>query len=564
MGPESANLLVVDDNENNRYTLVRRLNSEGYVNISEASNGKEALDHIMNNPVDLVFLDLIMPVMNGFQVLEYISNDEKFHTLPVIIISADDTLDNVVKGIELGAVDYLSKPFNTALLRARVRASLEKRYLREVEKTYLKLFDQDTGLPNRKSFLENIQHLINAGESINAGMMSVAIPTFHEVASSWGEEQVSHLLNYVSITLQRIVGEDALVSRISEDCFGIYVYGNYTDVEIITLAQKIHDTLFLPVSLMEKELVPRAVIGITTNAKAYSESRVMLSDCDLALSRSRKQNEKDIMLFDPEMQEKAEHFIALQSELRSAIDKKEFQLFYQPLVFLKTGKIVGAEGLIRWMNKERGMVSPFEFIPVAEESGLILPIGAWVIEEGCRQAALWKEKYGRDFDFDVNLNVSPRQFIEQDVAGEFRKAFEKYGKSSIKAEVTESTMMKDEKKSVEILNDLKDLGVLSAMDDFGTGYSSLGSLQTFPFDTLKMDKVFVDRIQSDQQSREIIKAVIIMAHAIGLNVVAEGVETREDLELLRKWDCDYIQGYYVSKPLPVEEFEAFLEKDATW
>lgn len=363
MSPESANLLVVDDNENNRYTLVRRLKSEGYVNISEATNGKEALDHIMNNPVDLVFLDLMMPVMNGFQVLEYISNDEKYHTLPVIIISADDTLDNVVKGIELGAVDYLSKPFNTALLRARVRASLEKRHLREVEKNYLELFDQDTGLPNRKSFLENIQHLINAGESINAGMMSIAIPTFHEVASSWGEEQVSYLLNYVSITLQRIVGEDALVSRISEDCFGIYIYGNYTDVEIITLAQKIHDTLFLPVSLMEKELVPRAVIGITTNAKAYSESRVMLSDCDLALSRSRKQNEKDIMLFDPEMQEKAEHFIAVQSELRSAIDKKEFQLFYQPLVSLKTGKIVGAEGLIRWINEERGMISPFEFIP---------------------------------------------------------------------------------------------------------------------------------------------------------------------------------------------------------
>jgi len=560
----SANLLVVDDNENNRFTLTRRLKREGYVNISEAVNGKEALNHIMEKPVDLVLLDLMMPIMDGFEVLEFLRKDEKFNTLPVIMISADESMENVVRGIELGAVDYLAKPFNPSLLRARVNTSLEKKHLQEVEKSYLELFDQDTGLPNRRNFLENIQHLINIGEGKNAGMMSIAIPTFHEVASSWGANQVSDLLNHVTMLLRQVAGDDALLSRISEDCFGLYIYGNYSDVEIIGMAQEIRNQLLIPVTLLEEDLAPRALIGVTFSSKSYDDSQVMLSDCDLALSRSRQNRELDIMLFDPEMQEKAKNFISLQSDLRRAIDKEEFQLFYQPLISLKTGKIIGAEGLIRWISEERGMVSPFEFIPVAEESGLILPIGSWVIDEGCRQAAIWREKYGAQIDFTLNLNVSPRQFIEQDVVMEFQAAFEKYGHTLIKAEVTESTMMSDEKKSVEILRELGELGVKRAMDDFGTGYSSLGSLQTFPFDTLKMDKVFVDRIQSDTQSREIVKAVIIMAHSIGLNVVAEGVETKEDLDLLREWGCDYIQGYYACKPLPAPEFEAFFEKNPSW
>lgn len=561
-----AHILIVDDNEDNRYTLRRRLSKEGYGNISEVEDGQMALDHLVGNPVDLMLLDLMMPVVDGFGVLEVLREDPVHRLLPVIMISADEGIENVVRGIELGAVDYLSKPFNPSLLRARVKAALENKHLREVEKAYQELFDEDTGLSSRKHFLSQVQSILGFVDKDRGSyaIFSVSIPTIKELDSSRGTLAAVALVKSAARALKDAACDSCVLARTGESGFAFFTYGHDSEMELLSLSRTLHEKLTAPVDIEGHIVSSKVNVGVALSMSEYDVASDMLSDADLAVSKSVQNGEADIKIFDPKMQAKADRDIQIQAEMRVAIDEGQFKLYYQPLLDLKTGKITGAEALIRWIHPEKGMISPLDFITVAEESGLILPIGSWVIHEGCRQLAEWVRGYGEDFDFVLNVNVSPRQFMQQDVVAEFREAFDLYGKVKIKAELTESTMMHDEARSLRILKELMNIDVQRAMDDFGTGYSSLGSLNTFPFNTVKMDKTFVDRIQDDNASREIVKAVIIMAHAMGMNVVAEGVETAEDMALLREWNCDIVQGYFVSRPLPAGEFKALFDEGRSW
>lgn len=557
---KDARLLIVDDNENNRYTLKRRLVREGYKNIAEVNDGRQAVDYVENHEVDLMFLDLMMPEMDGFQVLEHLKETSRLIKMPVIMISADEAIENVVRGIELGATDYLAKPFNPALLRARLNATLEKKYLQDIEASYLERFDQETNLPNRRHFLSlaGKQMAGLAGEEDGCCILCVSVRTLYHAGSGFSDQDIQALNAMLADKISEKVGPDFLVGKTGQDSFSLFIHADASDFEVQQLAQEISETLYQHIRVGSEEVVPGANIGIA-NSTSGGDVGLILNSAEVAMAKARDVGDRSIVYFDQEMQRSSENRRAIQVGLNNAIQNNELSLFYQPLVCAKTKKIVGAEALIRWFRADGKMVPPLDFIPVAEETGQMMDVGAWVIHEGVRQAAEWRNRFGAERPFTLNVNVSPKQFFDQDIVGEFQAAFERHGKVAMKAEVTETAMMNDVEAAEGVLAKLRSGGVLAAMDDFGTGYSSLGSLRAFSFDTLKVDKSFVDHIETDQTSRAIIRSVFLMAHAMGINVVAEGVENEQQYEMLKEWGCDLIQGYYFSKPLPADEFAELYE-----
>jgi EAL domain-containing protein (putative c-di-GMP-specific phosphodiesterase class I) len=282
--------------------------------------------------------------------------------------------------------------------------------------------------------------------------------------------------------------------------------------------------------------------------------------------RAKAKGEGTIEIFDPSMNAQALARFQLEGELRRALERNEFLLHYQPLIGLRTGLIEGWEALVRWKHPERGMVPPLDFISLAEETGLIVPLGKWVLEEACRQASQWHQQYPAAPPRLMNVNISGRQFQQKELITTVTSALDlsRLAADHLKLEITESVMMRDPQASLESMKVLKSLNIHLVIDDFGTGYSSLSYLKRFPVDTLKIDKSFVDGIGKDPESTAIVQAVISLAKSLGMRVTAEGIEAREQMEHLKALGCDQGQGYYFSKPLPAEAAGELLAKNPSW
>jgi EAL domain-containing protein (putative c-di-GMP-specific phosphodiesterase class I)/PleD family two-component response regulator len=558
---EGITILVVDDHEDNRFMLTRRLKKLGYNNSIEAENGVKALEALKNNDIDLMLLDLMMPEMDGFEVLEILNKEGSIHKIPVIMISADHNMDNVIKGIGLGAIDYLPKPFQPQILSARINATLEQKRLREFEKSYLELHDGETGFANRKKTIIEVQKSIENNADKTIALVLLRANTLREIGASAGSKQQKLFLEFMVSKLKPLVDEGYLVARTSEFNFAFTIASDETQWDIVERMSEILNDIKLPVVIDGQEYNPNPVLGISFYAEETVDAAQMISEAGIALDRAEPNSEDELEVFDPEMQEQIINNNKLQIKLLHAIEDKEFELYYQPFIDMKAGDIIGAEALIRWNDKDGKIVTPFHFIPLAEETGLILPMGKWIIEDGFRQASLWN-KIGKKFI--MSINVSPRQFLEQDLLAICKKQIEKYGEMPMKLEITESSIMKNPEKSNTILTSLRQLGLSPSMDDFGTGYSSLSTLHEFPFNTIKIDQSFIRRITKEEGARAIVQAIIVMAHALALDVVAEGIETKEELMILREMNCDIGQGYYFSKPIKVDEFDALLEQKPKW
>jgi diguanylate cyclase (GGDEF)-like protein len=376
---------------------------------------------------------------------------------------------------------------------------------------------------------------------------------------------ISRRLQHCLRATDRGIGVDSghTIARLGGDEFTILLDDIKQVGDAIRVADRVQKTLALPFNLDGHEVFTSASVGIAIGAREYETAEAVLRDADTALYRAKALGKARYEVFDVEMRDRAVARLRLDTDLRRAIERRDFQLYYQPIVSLQHGRIAGFEALLRWPHWDRGLVYPADFIPAAEETGLILPMGWWALREACRQLAIWHERFPADAPLTMAVNLSGKQFVQSDLLGHIQSILMDTGvpASSLKLEITESTIIENTEAVIALLLQLKALGIQIAIDDFGTGYSSLSYLHRLPIDSLKIDKSFVSCLTED--SGEIVRAIVGLAHNLKLDVIAEGVESIQQLEQLRGLGCEFGQGFLFSKPVEGVEVDALLQREVT-
>ncbi len=424
--------------------------------------------------------------------------------------------------------------------------------------------DSLTKLATLPVFTDRLKQAISnaARHDRSVGVIILDLDRFHIINDSLGSEIGDQLLCIVAKRLTGCLRESDSVARIGADEFGMLLSDIDEGPGAVRnsgfVSQKIYEALAIPIHLGGELIEVTAAMGITLYPQDGEGPDDLLKNAETALTHARQMSRNTYQFFSSKMAETARLRFALESSLRQAVDKNQLCLYYQPQVDLTSGLVIGAEALIRWIHPEQGIISPVRFIPVAEETGLILPIGEWVIRSACRQIAIWRDK--KLPPIRVGVNLSAVQFQRQDIEKIVKESLEETGidPKCLDLEITESAIMDDVEKAVSMLNRISKLGVKLSIDDFGTGYSSLSQLRHFPFKTLKIDRSFVHSIVEDEGDRAIVNAIIAMAHSLNQTVIVEGVETDAQLGIMRHLKCNEMQGFLFSKPVPVESLTEML------
>jgi diguanylate cyclase (GGDEF)-like protein/PAS domain S-box-containing protein len=414
--------------------------------------------------------------------------------------------------------------------------------------------DALTGLPNRALFMDHVKMAIQrsrrSGDRLFAALF-LDLDRFKVVNDSLGHMVGDQLLVGIAHRLEACLRPGDTVARLGGDEFTILLEDLSEPEDAIEVAQRVQDAVSQPFNIDGHEVFTTASIGIALSTTGYERAEDLLRDADTAMYRAKTQGKKRHVVFDKAMHDRAMQLLQIETDLRRAIGRKEFFVHYQPIISLETGKVCSFEALVRWRHPERGLVMPSEFVPVAEETGLIIPLGQWVLGEACRQIREWQKLYLIDDDVTISVNLSSRQFSQADLIEQVSSALREAGlrPGSLKLEITESMVMENVDTAIDMLAQLRSLGVGLSIDDFGTGYSSLSYLHRFPIDTLKIDRSFVTQMTHNTENAEIVRTIVTLARSLDMDVIAEGVETREQLQQLRGLGCDYGQGYLFSKPL---------------
>ncbi len=427
--------------------------------------------------------------------------------------------------------------------------------------------DALTGLPNRALFTDRLKLALARHKRLGAEQFSVLfldLDRFKVINDSLGHAIGDQLLVGIARRLESCLRPGDTVARLGGDEFTVLLEDVSDTREAIAVAERIEKELSPPFNLGGHEVYTTASIGIAPSTTGYERPDDILRDADTAMYRAKSLGKSRHEVFDREMHTRAVNLLNLETDLRRALDRREFSVHYQPIVSLETGAVQGFEALLRWRHPAHGFIPPAEFIPVAEETGLILPLGRWALEEACRQMREWQARYARASRMYVSVNLSGRQFASPELSAQIEGALEKTGlrPESLKLEVTESVVMGDTEKTIGMLRQLRALGVESSIDDFGTGYSSLAYLHHFPSTTLKVDRSFVGRMGEGEENTEIVRTILLLARNLGMRVVAEGVETEAQLAQLRALSCDYGQGYLFSKPVSADAVGRMLTESA--
>jgi diguanylate cyclase (GGDEF)-like protein len=558
-------ILVVDDDRSTRFAFRNLLEEEGY-NVIEAEDGAKAIELCKYRAPDLILMDARMPVMDGFTACQNIRQmPESAHT-PILIITGLDDEDSIERAFAVGATDYISKPVNFSVMRRRIahlmHASHAERHMRQ-----LAFNDTLTGLPNRARFTSHLNTLLEArhGNREPLAIMFIDVDRFKLVNDTLGHDAGDMLLKIVAERIHNCVRDDDLVARLGGDEFTV-VLDNVGSREILdTIARKICNSFSKPVAFLDQEIFVSVSIGISMFPGDATDLAALMKHADTAMFHA-KRFRNDYKFFEPDMEAGASERLELEHGLRGALERNELVVYYQPQEDLKSGRIVGAEALVRWMHPERGLISPLEFIPLAEETGLINAIGEQVLRESCRQLRSWLDRgYG---PMRLAINLSARQLERNEFVAVLAEILDSTGipPEYLELEITESVIMEHAEAMIELFRKLKEMKIMLAIDDFGTGYSSLAYLKRFPLDILKIDRAFVRDIPDNAEDLAIVTGVIAMAKGLDLKVVAEGVENAGQKAFLQQQQCDYMQGFYLSRPVPAEEFEskflmpAYLDK----
>lgn len=565
-------VLVVDDDEMTRLIVTESLVPEGFA-VAEAASGEEAIDCFLRRRPDLVLLDVSMPGMDGFACCEKIRQMPSGARVPILILTGHDDDASIARAFEVGATDFVSKPMRWKLLAHRARYLLrannavEDLARSEASLAYLATHDTLTGLPNRRLLVDRLQQAVaGAARQQHVGIPSMVwvafldIDNFKYINDSLGYAVGDKLLQAVAERLSGCVRGNDTVARLGEDDF-VLVLCNETENSLSFHAlERLLDIVAQPLAVGDYRFTITASIGCASYPQDGADAETLLQRADAAMYSAKAHGRGTFQFFTQEMHNKIEKRMQLEAGLRQALDRNEFELYYQPQFSIADGRLIGAEALLRWRHPERGIVGPGEFIDFAEESGMIVPIGERVLQLACAQNRLWQEQ-GLS-PLPVAINLSARQFAQQDIEAVVERALRSTGLAPqyLELELTETVSMANPERTVALLKRLKQMGVGVSIDDFGTGYSNMSYLKRFPVNELKLDISFVREITTDESSVAIAGAIITMAHSLGLRVVAEGVETAAQLERLATLGCDMAQGYYFSRPIPAGDFEQLLRK----
>ncbi|HXM64046.1 MAG TPA: EAL domain-containing protein [Terriglobales bacterium] len=437
-----------------------------------------------------------------------------------------------------------------------------------------------TNLPNRALFLDRLQHALTLSKrhaNYKFAVLLIDIDEFKIVNDSLGHTAGDELLIKIGQRLKDAVrradtvsrprsagvfdkpSNDDTLARLGGDEFTILLDDIRDPIEAVRVAERVQAELATPFVVNQQEIVISASIGIAASTSPHTEAEHLLRDADIAMYRAKRTGKARCEVSDTAMHEAAVKRLRLETDLRKALDQGEFRVFYQPIVSLQTGKITGFEALTRWQRSE-GIVPPIEFITVAEEIGLIIPMNRQLRREACQQLQLWQSQFPANPPLTMSVNITPKEFAQPDLASEIGKSLAQIGfdPACLQLEIIETIAMGDAEKSGQVLAQLKALGVRLSIDDFGTGYSSLSRLRRIPVDTLKIDRAFIMNMDSDPESHEIVRVIIMLAHNLGLKVVAEGTETQEHVRLLKQLNCETAQGYNYSRPADAQAMSKLL------
>jgi diguanylate cyclase (GGDEF)-like protein len=573
-------VLIVDDVEDNRELLSRRLERKGCVT-EGAESGFVALGLLAKQEFDLVLLDIMMPDLNGIEVLQRIRASHSADALPVIMVTAKVGVSDIVEALELGANDYITKPIEFSVAFARIQTQLARKQTRqaldaslrelaaanqrlkiEIEQrersdnlvNHLRSHDTLTSLNNRSQICAELSRELNLlpRRDGSLAVLLFDLDGFKSINSAYGTEFGDRLLLCVAQRLRECIRDVDHLGRIGGDEFCVVAsVGGSQDA--IQLSDRVMLAIAEPYSIDSRRVTLTSCAGIAIAPRDGTESDQLMDNAELALGRARSEGRGHRCFFEVGMDARAKARRLLELDLRMAISAGEFEIFYQPLIDLASGTVSGAEALLRWRHPHRGLISPADFIPLAEETGLIVQLGAWGLQQACREAACWPN------ELRVAVNISAVQFRNGDlfetVLGALSDA--KLSPRLLELEITESVLLNDESHVAELLHNLRQMGVRISLDDFGTGYSSLSYLRAFPFDKIKIDRSFVQEIGTGRNAEVILKALIDLSAGLGATINAEGIETQSQLDWLKLAGCTEAQGYLISRPLPADCFRSF-------
>ncbi len=583
----TADILIVDDQPENLRLLSKVLTRQGY-EVRQAISGTIALQAIKMRQPDLVMLDIMMPQMDGYEVCSQLKSHPDTAEIPIIFLSALDDVFDKVRAFSVGGVDYITKPFQSPEVIARVRhqltlktvnqkisefnSQLEKHVqerTQQLEQTNAQLLkmayhDHLTGLPNRVRLMECLADALEkaqANPNFRFAVLFLDCDRFKVVNESLGHSVGDQLLAAVGQRLSEALPQVNILSRLGGDEFAILLMNIQQVNCAIQVAETIIQTLSSPFKLQKYDVYVNGSIGIAIGDSTYTQPEHILRDADAAMYRAKAQGHPRYQVFDPKMHQEALQFLQIETELRKANGYQEFQVHYQPIIDLTDGKLVGFETLVRWIHPSQGFIPPDKFIPVAEETGLIVPLGLWVLQQACQQLGKWQDAHLVDDQLSVNVNLSARQFSQPDLIPSIDEILQQIPLASnyLKLEITESAILDNQKKAQNLLEQLRDRQIQLCLDDFGTGYSSLSYLHCFPVNTLKIDKSFIQRLDGTEQSLGLVPVILNIAQKMNMTVVAEGIETATQLEQLQGLGCPFGQGYLFSKPIPAHQATELLQ-----
>jgi Amt family ammonium transporter len=425
-------------------------------------------------------------------------------------------------------------------------------------------YDSLTGLPNRALFMERLNHAIERQKRRNKyqyALIMFDLDRFKRVNDSLGHHAGDELLKQMSGRFKKCIRSVDTVARLGGDEFAVLLEEFFEMKDVINVARRIRNVAQEAAYIDNNEIYVSASIGIVLNVKSYSNSEDLLRDADIAMYRAKESGKACFKVFNKKMHEQALESVVIENDLRNAIAENKLRLHYQPIVKTGSEEIEGFEALVRWIHPKHGVLSPGKFIPLAEETGLIIPLGKWVLAEACQQIKRWNET-SQNTKLTISVNVSSKQFIQQDFIEYIAFVINKYHcqPSQLKIELTESVLMDYAESSIEKMNELKKMGIKLVIDDFGTGYSSLSYLNRFPIDGLKIDRSFISSMNASDEDMEIVKTVLSLAKHLKLDVVAEGVEEKDQLSILKALSCEFVQGFYFSKPLEEKHASELLKQ----
>ena len=586
-------VLVVDDVADNREILTRRLVRRGF-EVVEAVGGLDALDKVAQAAFDLVLLDIMMPDLSGNEVLQRLRKDPACESLPVIMVTAKSQSEDVVTSLSLGANDYITKPVDFEVALARINAQLgikraadaarkerqaleqrsavldvkldetahrlaeesRKRSVSEDRLRFLAYHDSLTGLMNRQGFRDCLFQVLDEMPAKDSEplLMFIDLDGFKAVNDSYGHDVGDRLLKAVGERMTEILPATSSVARLGGDEFAAILDSVSGSEE--ALAARLIEALSQPYRIGDNTVRIGASCGLARARNFSDDLDGLVNAADLAMYHAKAKGTGGVVLFETRMLEQQRERRQLEIDLHRAVAEMEFEVFYQPILDVKSRNLVGFEALLRWPHKTRGMMSPETFIPLAEDTDLISQIGAWVLRTACEQATRWPEHIG------ISVNLSPIQFESPSLLPMIVNTLAATGLTPgrLELEITETALLSTEGKNVKLLEAIRQLGVRVSIDDFGVGYSSLAYLRSFRFDKIKIDKRFIQGLRDNQSDTAIVRSIILLGQNIGVGTTAEGIETEDQLGSVVAEGCTQGQGYLFSRPLTGTDASDFVAK----